>query len=42
VPAEHEARRILASYGIAGPEEHFVATAEEAAKAAAKIGFPVR
>jgi len=41
VPAEHEARRILASYGIAGPEEHFVATAEEAAKAAAKIGFPV-
>jgi len=41
VPAEHEARRILASYGIAGPQERFVATAEEAAKAAAKIGFPV-
>ena len=41
MPAEHEARRILASYGIAGPQERFVATAEEAAKAAAKIGFPV-
>ena len=41
VPAEHEARRILASYGIAGPQERFVATAEEAAQAAAQIGFPV-
>ena len=41
VPAEHEARRILASYGIAGPQERFVATAEEAAQAAAEIGFPV-
>jgi len=40
-PAEHEARRILASYGIAGPQECFVTTAEEAAKAAAQIGFPV-
>ena len=41
VPAEHEARRILASYGIAGPQERFVTTADEAAKAAAEIGFPV-
>jgi acyl-CoA synthetase (NDP forming) len=40
-PAEHEARAILASYGIAGPRDKFVVTAEEAAKAAAEIGFPV-
>src|SRR4029079_5762166 len=40
-PAEHEARAILASYGIAGPQEKYVATAEEAAKAATEIGFPV-
>ncbi|HEV8110647.1 MAG TPA: acetate--CoA ligase family protein [Burkholderiales bacterium] len=41
LPAEHEARNILESYGIAGPQERFVATAEEAAQAAATIGFPV-
>ncbi len=41
MPAEHEARQILASYGIAGPEERFAATAEEAANAAQEIGFPV-
>ena len=40
-PAEHEARRILASYGIAGPPERFAATADEATMAAAEIGFPV-
>jgi acyl-CoA synthetase (NDP forming) len=41
MPAEHEARQILASYGIAGPEERFVSTAEEAANSAQEIGFPV-
>lgn len=41
MPAEHEARQILASYGIAGPEDRFVSTAEEAANAAQEIGFPV-
>lgn len=41
MPAEHEARAILESYGIAGPQERFVATADEAAEAAATIGFPV-
>ncbi len=40
-PAEHEARGILESYGIAGPQERFVTTAEEAAQAAVAIGFPV-
>lgn len=41
IPAEHEAREILASYGIAGPREQFVSTADEAAQAATAIGFPV-
>ena len=41
IPAEHEARAILAGYGIQGPKENFVASAEEAANAAARIGFPV-
>ena len=41
MPAEHEARQILESYGIAGPKEQYVATADEAAKAAQAIGFPV-
>jgi acetate---CoA ligase (ADP-forming) len=40
-PAEHEARAILAGYGIAGPQEKYVTSADEAAKAAAAIGFPV-
>lgn len=40
-PAEHEARAILAGYGIAGPKEKYVTTADDAAKAAAEIGFPV-
>lgn len=41
MPGEHEARKILASYGISGPREHVVQTAQEAARAAADIGFPV-
>src|SRR5690606_24644932 len=41
VPAEHEARAIMARYGVHGPEECFVSSAEEAARAATGIGFPV-
>jgi len=41
MPAEHEARQILAHYGIAGPKERYAATADEAAAAAQAIGFPV-
>jgi acyl-CoA synthetase (NDP forming) len=41
LPAEHEARAILQSYGIAGATERFVRTPEEAAAAAKAIGFPV-
>ena len=41
LPAEHEARAVLASYGIAGPQEQFVRTAGEAGEAARTIGFPV-
>ena len=40
-PAEHEARAILAGYGIAGPREKYVTSADDAAKAAMEIGFPV-
>jgi acetate---CoA ligase (ADP-forming) len=40
-PAEHEARAILASYGIAGPKEKYVTSADDAAIAAESIGFPV-
>ena len=40
-PAEHEARAILASYGITGPQEKFASTPDEAAAAAEVIGFPV-
>ncbi len=39
-PAEHEARAILAGYGIAGPKEHFVTSADDAAKAAAADRLP--
>jgi len=38
---EHEARAVLASYGIAGPEEKYVSTPDAAAKAAQALGFPV-
>lgn len=41
MPAEHEARAVLESYGVSGPREQFVATPDEAAKAAEEIGFPV-
>ena len=41
MPAEHEARTVLESYGVRGPRELFVATPDEAAKAAEEIGFPV-
>jgi acyl-CoA synthetase (NDP forming) len=40
-PAEHEARKVLASYGIAGPKEMLVATASQAANASLEIGYPV-
>ncbi len=39
--AEHEARETLKEYGIAGPPERFVGSAEEAVAAAEAIGFPV-
>ena len=38
---EHESKRLLGSYGIAVPREAVVATAADAAAAAADIGFPV-
>ncbi|MGV3652831.1 MAG: acetate--CoA ligase family protein [Noviherbaspirillum sp.] len=41
LPAEHEARAILEDYGMAGPRERFVASAEDAAQAALELGFPV-
>ncbi len=41
MPAEHEARNMLAGYGISGPDERFVQTAQEAGAAARAIGFPV-
>jgi acetyltransferase len=41
MPAEHEARTVLESYGVRGPREQFVATPDEAARAAEEIGFPV-
>lgn len=41
LPAEHEAREALRSYGVQGPREQFVSTPQEAAAAARKIGFPV-
>lgn len=40
-PTEHEAKKILSDYGIAGTREIPATTAEEAMVAAAKIGFPV-
>ncbi len=40
-PAEHEARRILASYGVTGPAERFEQSADGAVQAAVTIGFPV-
>jgi acyl-CoA synthetase (NDP forming) len=40
-PAEHEARAVLAAYGIRGPREVLAADATGAANAAAGIGYPV-
>ena len=39
--SEQDSKRILAAYGIAVPREELARTAEEAAAAAARIGFPV-
>ncbi|HSR25511.1 MAG TPA: acetate--CoA ligase family protein [Candidatus Eisenbacteria bacterium] len=41
VVPELQAKRLLAEYGIHAPEERLAASAEEAAAAAAGIGFPV-
>jgi len=40
-PVEHEARAIVASYGIDGPRERFVRDPEEAVTAARDFGYPV-
>ncbi|HEX6348202.1 MAG TPA: acetate--CoA ligase family protein [Candidatus Dormibacteraeota bacterium] len=39
--SESDSKRLLELYGISGPEEWLAADAEEAAAAAASIGFPV-
>ncbi|UCC63641.1 MAG: acetate--CoA ligase family protein, partial [Anaerolineae bacterium] len=39
--SEMEGRQLLAAYGIPGPREATVATAEEAVEAAQRIGYPV-
>ncbi|HUF91153.1 MAG TPA: acetate--CoA ligase family protein [Candidatus Limnocylindria bacterium] len=41
VPAEHEGRHVLAAYGIGGPREIAARDADDAAKAARSIGYPV-
>lgn len=41
VPTEYETRRILSLYGIPVPDEAIVSNAEEAVKAADRIGYPV-
>jgi len=38
---EYQAKRLLAAYGLAVPVEEPVASAEEAVRAAAEIGYPV-
>ncbi|HEX7126262.1 MAG TPA: acetate--CoA ligase family protein [Thermodesulfobacteriota bacterium] len=40
-PTEPEARRILEAYGIEGPREAVVATADQAVAAARALGYPV-
>ena len=40
-PAEHEARTIVAPYGIEGPRERFVRDPDEAAAAARDLGYPL-
>jgi acetate---CoA ligase (ADP-forming) len=39
--AEHEAREALRDYGISGPPERFVSSAEETLAAVEAVGFPV-
>lgn len=39
--SEHEAKRVLAAYGVPVSRERLVATAAEARAAAARIGYPV-
>jgi acetate---CoA ligase (ADP-forming) len=39
--AEHEARAVLAAYGVPGPPEHCVSTVDDAVAAARALGFPV-
>lgn len=41
LPAEHEARRVLETYGVQGPREALAMTAGDAAEAADRIGYPV-
>src|SRR4051812_33193763 len=41
MPAEHEAREILAPYGLPGPRERLAENLDEAVAAAERIGFPV-
>jgi len=41
LPAEHEAREALKSYGVQGPPECFVTSVADAVAAAREIGFPV-
>ena len=40
-PAEHEARALVATYGVDGPRERLVQDAEQAVAAAREIGYPV-
>jgi len=40
-PVEHEARAIVAPYGIDGPRERFVRDPSEAVAAARQLGYPV-
>lgn len=41
LPAEHEAREALSSYGVTGPLEKFVTSRNDAMSAAEEIGYPI-
>ncbi|MGH7278687.1 MAG: acetate--CoA ligase family protein, partial [Candidatus Rokuibacteriota bacterium] len=41
LPAEHEARHVLAAYGIPGPRQSVARSADDAVKAARSIGYPI-
>lgn len=41
MPAENEARQVLAAYGVRGPREVLVTGVGEAARAATTLGYPV-